>query len=289
MNLREAKIVTRFDYRNLVRSAPGVTFLILYLYVAINLGAWLAEQLRGSNMLGTGAHVDAETARQATNTLLSRIVSWFLGGQEEVVRFLVYDRPVAMSAFFLLSLLIMPILVMFLSFNQISGYVSRRSIRYIVPKTGRLELYLGLFASNLLFFSLVSGALTAVMTVGWVLASKDVGMGMVVGYSLRILVAVWLSCIPIIAFMSMMAAMTGSPVATVFLGIGAYAVVLLAGYFMSAQTVWGKIFYYVLPLEPKYWFAYPGVGRFLGATALMLGYAVAYLSLGWLFLRRRNL
>ena len=45
MNLRETKIVARFDYKNLVRSAPGVTFLILYLYVAINLGAWLAEQL----------------------------------------------------------------------------------------------------------------------------------------------------------------------------------------------------------------------------------------------------
>ncbi|MDX9999931.1 MAG: hypothetical protein RBU30_01410 [Polyangia bacterium] len=289
MNFREAKIVTRFDYKNLVRSAPGVTFLILYLYVAINLGAWLAEQLRGTATLGGGANVDPEMARQATNSLLVKIVSWFLGGKDEVVRFLVFDRPVAMSAFFLLSLLVMPILVLFLSFNQISGYVSRRSIRYIVPKTGRLELYLGLFASNLLFFSLVSGALTAVMTVGWVLASKDVGTGVVVGYSLQILAAVWLSCIPIIALMSMLAAMTGSPVATVFLGLGTYLVVILAGYFMSAQTEWGKVFYYLLPLEPKYWFAYPSVGHFIGAGALMLLYAAAYLALGWLFLRRRNL
>lgn len=289
MNFRETKIVTRFDYRNLVRSAPGVTFLVLYLYVAINLGAWLAEQLRGTNTFGGDGKIDPEVARQATNTILVKIVSWFLGGQEAVVHYLVYDRPVAMSAFFLLSLLVMPILVLFLSFNQISGYVSRRSIRYIVPKTGRLELYLGLFTSNLLFFTLVSGALTAVMTVGWVLAGKDLGTGVVVGYSLRILVAVWLSCIPIIALMSMLAAMTGSPVATVFLGVGTYVVVILAGYFMSGQTEWGKIFYYVLPLEPKYWFAHPGVGRFLGATALMLVYSAAYLSIGWLFLRRRNL
>lgn len=289
MNLREAKIVTRFDYRNLVRSAPGVTFLILYLYIAINLGAWLAEQLRGTALLGAGGQVDPEAARQAMNNVLARIVSWFLGGRQEVVHFLVFDRPLAMSAFFLLCLLLMPILVLFLSFNQISGYVSRRSIRYIVPKTGRLELYLGLFASNLLFFTVVSGALTAVMTLGWVLASKDVGAGMVLGYSLRILVAIWLSCIPIIALMSMLAAMTGSPVATVFLGMGTYGVVVLGGYLLSRQTEWGVIFYYLLPLEPKYWFAYPGVGRFVGATGLMLAYAVAYLGLGWLFLRRRNL
>ena len=64
----------------------------------------------------------------------------------------------------------------------------------------------------------VSGALTAVMTLGWVLASKDASAGTVVGYSLQILVAIWLSCLPIVAFMSMVAAMTGSPVATVFLG-----------------------------------------------------------------------
>lgn len=289
MNLREAKIITRFDYKNLVRSAPGVTFLILYLYIAITLGAWLAEQLRGTQILGVGSEIDPEAARQAMNTVLARIVSWFLGGKEDVVKFLVFDRPVAMSAFFLLSLLIMPILVMFLSFNQVSGYVSRKSIRYIIPKTGRLELYLGLFASNLLFFSAVSGALTAVMTLGWVLASSDVSAGVVIGYSLRILVAIWLSCIPIIAFMSMVAAVTGSPVATVFLGLGAYLVVMLAGYFTSAQTSWGKIFYYVLPFEPKYWFAYPGVGHFLGATALMLGYAAIYLAAGWWFLKRRDL
>jgi hypothetical protein len=289
VNLREAKIVARFDYRNLVRSAPGVTFLVLYLYAAISLGAWLADMLRVEKYLPPGSQVSAEQARLQLNTMLAEVVRWFIGDNREAVRFLVFDRPVAMSAFFLLSLLVMPILVQFLAFNQVSGYVSRRSIRFIVPKTGRMELYLGLFASNLIFFTLVSGALTALMTIGWVLFSTHVDTGLVVVYSLRILVAVWLSCVPIIAFMSMIAAMTGSPVATVFLGAGIYGVLDIAGHMMSKQTEWGRILFYVLPLEPKYWFAHPGVGHFLGAAALMLAYTVLFLGLGSVFLRRRNL
>jgi hypothetical protein len=217
------------------------------------------------------------------------VVSWFLKGHDEALRFLVFERPVAMSAFFLVCLLAMPILVQVLAFNQVSGYVSRRSIRYIVPKTGRFELYLGLFASNLVFFTVVSGALTAVMTIGWVLADQHVGAGMVIAYSLRILVGIWLACVPMIAFMSMFAAMTGSPVATIFIGAGAYALINIAGTLVTRQTKWGQIFFYVLPLEVKYWFAYPGVGRFLGAAVLMLVYTAAYLAIGWFFLRRRNI
>ncbi len=289
VNLREARIVARFDYRNLVRSAPGVTFLVIYLYAAITLGAWLADLLRAEKYLPPGSHVSAEQARLQLNTVLAEVVRWFVGSDHEAVRFLVFDRPVAMSAFFLVSLLLMPILVQFLAFNQVSGYVHRRSIRFIVPKTGRLELYLGLFASNLLFFTIVSGALTALMTLGWVLFSTHVDTGLVVLYSLRILVAIWLSCVPIIAFMSLVAAMTGSPVATLFLGAGIYAVLNIAGYMVTKQTEWGRILYYVLPLEPKYWFANPGVGHFVGGAALMVLYTGVFLTGGWLFLRRRNL
>lgn len=283
MNLREAKTVTRFDYRNLVRSGPGVVFLVIYLLIAVLLGTALADVLRQHG--GAGAHGGAQRLSGATVA----VFAWFVGNKPDVIKFLVLDRPPVMSLYFLGCLLGMPILVLFLSFNQISGYVSRRTIRYIIPKTGRLELYLGLFTSNLLFFTVVSGALAAVMTVGWALVAKDVGASTVILYSLRIFLSVWLSSVPLIAFMSMIAALTGSPVATMFLGLGAYGVIDIAGWYLTKQTEWGVILHYLLPLEAKYWFAYPGVGRYLGAAALMAVYTGAYLALGWAFLRRRDL
>jgi hypothetical protein len=62
----------------------------------------------------------------------------------------------------------------------------------------------------------------------------------------------------------------------------------LIGFFMSRQSEYAKIFFYVIPLEAKYWFAYPSWGHFLGAAVLMVCYTAAYLAIGWLFLRRRN-
>lgn len=280
MNVRETLIITRFDYRNLVRSAAGVTFLVLYLFLAILLGTILAESLRKAGVDASPKSLDA-----ATVTLFA----WFVGKKLDVIQFLVLERPAVMSLFFLASLLAMPILSMFLSFNQISGYVNRRSIRYIIPKTGRLELYLGLFTSNIVFFTIVSGVLAVIMTIGWALLAKSVGAGTVILYSFRIFFSVWLSCIPLIAFMSMVAALTGSPVGTIFLGLGAYGLTNIGGWYITRETEWGVIAHYLLPLEPKYWFAYPGVGPFLGATALMLVYTAVYLGIGWLFLRRRDL
>jgi len=281
LNLREARIVTRFDYRNLVRSGPGVVFLVIYLLIAVLLGTALADVLRHH----AGAHGPAKGLGAGTMA----VFAWFVGNKPDVIRFLALDRPPVMSFYFLACLLGMPIMTLFLSFNQVSGYVSRRTIRYIIPKTGRLELYLGLFASNLTFFTVVSGALAAIMTVGWALVAKDVSAGTVILYSLRIFLSVWLSSVPLIAFMSMIAALTGSPVATVFLGLGAYLVIDLAGWYLTKQTKWGVILYYVLPLEPKYWFAYPGMARFLWAAALMPLYAAGYLAVGWIFLKGRDL
>ena len=77
--------------------------------------------------------------------------------------------------------------------------------------------------------------------------------------------------------------------ATVFVGLGAYGVIDIAGWYLTKQNEWGVILHYVLPLEPKYWFAYPGIGRYLGAAALIGIYTAAYLAIGWIFLRRRDL
>ena len=281
MNWKDTLIITRFDLRNLVRSAPGVLFLVLYLSAAVQLGTTMVDSaawLQGG-MGGAG--------RDLMLSGLAKAVKLFLP-DDGSVRFLVYERPLAMSAYFIISLFAVPVLVLLLAYNQVSGYVSRGAIRYLVLKTGRLELYLGLFLSNLLYFSLLSGILGLVITVGFVLATPSVSTALVMGYGLQIFLAVWLSAVPLIAFMSLVAALLGSPLGTLFLGVGVYAFVGIAGSIVSKQTEYGRILHYVLPFEAKYWFAYPGAGRFAAAALLMVAYTAAFLAAGWLLLRRRN-
>ena len=167
MSWKDILIVTRFDLRNLVRSAPGVLFLVLYLWAAVQLGTAMVDSAALLERAGSSG-----AARDLMLSGLADTVKLFLPA-EEAVRFLVYDRPLAMSAYFIISLFAVPVLVLLLAYNQISGYVSRGAIRYLVLKTGRLELYLGLFLSNLLFFSLLSGILGLVITVGFLLATPS--------------------------------------------------------------------------------------------------------------------
>lgn len=289
VNLKDTLIVTRFDYRNLVRSAPGVIFLVVYLFVVVQLGAISIDLIPfKADKPSPMCQLPAGSAPTEVKDKIQRALPPFSNVSPETWRFLECERPVVMSVFFLIALLVVPFLVLLLSFNQVAGYLHRKSIRYILPKTGRAELYLGLFLSNLKFFSVVSGAVTFAVTLGWLIVGRNLAFGTVLLFSARIFAALWLSAVPLIAFMSMMAAAVGRPSGTFFLGVGFYLAVDIIGFFAARQTEYAKVLFYVIPLEVKYWFAYPSLGRFLGAAVLMLCYTAAYLAIGWLFLRRRN-
>ena len=288
VNLKDTLIVTRFDYRNLVRSGPGVIFLVVYLFVVVQLGAISIDLIPFGAAESPMCKLPTDSAPTKVKDKIQKSIPPFSNVSPEAWRFLECERPVVMSVFFLIALFVVPFLVLLLSFNQVAGYLHRKSIRYILPKTGRLELYLGLFLSNLKFFTVVSGAVTAAVTLGWLIVGRNLELGTVLLFSVQIFAALWLSAVPLIAFMSMMAAMVGKPTGTFFLGVGFYLAVDIIGGLMSRQSEYAKIFFYVLPLEAKYWFAYPSFGHFLGAAVLMVVYTAAYLAIGWAFLRRRN-
>lgn len=289
VNLKDTLLVTRFDYRNLVRSAPGVIFLVVYLFVVVQLGAVSIDLIPiAADKTSPMCKLPAGSAPSKVKDKIQRALPPFSNVSPEALRFLECERPVVMSVFFLIALLVVPFLVLLLSFNQVAGYLHRKSIRYILPKTGRAELYLGLFLSNLKFFTVVSGAVTLAVTLGWLIVGRNLALGTVLLFSMQIFAALWLSAVPLIAFMSMMAAAVGRPSGSIFLGVGFYLAVDIIGFFASRQTEYAKVLFYVIPLEVKYWFAYPSLGRFLGAAVLMLCYTAAYLAIGWLFLRRRN-
>ncbi len=289
VNIQDTLIVTRFDYRNLVRSAPGVIFLVVYLFVVVQLGAISIDLIPvGASEPSPMCKLPTGSAPDRIKDKIQRSIPPFSNVSPQAWRYLECERPVVMSVFFLIALFVVPFLVLLLSFNQVAGYLHRRSIRYILPKTGRAELYLGLFLSNLKFFTVVSGAVTAAVTLGWLIVGRSLPLGTVLLFSAQIFAALWLSAVPLIAFMAMMAAAVGKPTGTFFLGVGFYLAVDIAGGLISRQTEYAKVLFYVIPLEVKYWFAYPSLGRFLGAAVLMLCYTVAYLAIGWGFLRRRN-
>lgn len=287
-NVKDTLTVARFDYRNLVRSAPGVIFLILYLFVVWQVGAASVDMIP----LGVKRSPTCEFGKDHVATKVEDKVQQnippFSNVSTDTWRHMMCDRPVVMSVFFLIALFIGPPLCLLLAFIQVGGYLHRKSIRFILPKTGRLELYLGLFLSNLKFFTVVSGAVTLVTTLGWVLVGRELSTVSVLAYSMRIFLALWLSSVPLIAFMAMVAALVGSPGWTFVIGGLYYLLSDVIAFFMVKQTEYANVVFYFLPLNPKYWFAQPGVGPFLGATVVMLAYTVGYLGLGWLFLRRRN-
>ena len=109
MSWKDILIVTRFDLRNLVRSAPGVLFLVLYLWAAVQLGTAMVDSAALLERAGSSG-----AARDLMLSGLADTVKLFLPA-EEAVRFLVYDRPLAMSAYFIISLFAVPVLVLLLA------------------------------------------------------------------------------------------------------------------------------------------------------------------------------
>lgn len=90
-----------------------------------------------------------------------RLISLYWCRRRRQKQFLVEKKPALLSAILLVMLFGMPFVISFLAFNQISGDVQSRGLRYLLLRTGRSSIYFGRFLGVALFFTRVMGFIIA--------------------------------------------------------------------------------------------------------------------------------
>ena len=214
------------------------------------------------------------------------VMSWLL--DPVVAKHLFLDNPPTLSAFYLLSLSILPVFVLWGAGDQTASDIGNKHLRYLIPRCGRLEIYVGRFIGAVAFifaFHLLLVVLATLITT----FTDAAGAASILAFGIRVAFAVLVYTLPWVALMALAGALTGSAPIAVLTAISAYAVISIAASLLSMSFPQAEWLGYLLPAAMKGQLLSRELGSVLVAGVIMVVYATVYFAAGWHVFRRRDI
>lgn len=268
MNRQHVLVLSRHELLQSLLGTRGVLFLILYGCIWF----WMLWRLSG----GWASNLASEQGLA--------FMSWLL--DPALAQELFAERSPTLGLFYLLFMSVIPVFTLWGAGDQTATDIGTRHLRYLIPRCGRHEIYVGRFLGALVFMILVHVAVVAggvAMAAGLDLRPDTFT------YGLRILGVGLLYTLPFVALMSLYGAMLGSAAAAILTAMATYVIIAIAGSLMALHWPAAQYITWLFPAPLKVdLLTGQGVG-FAVALAALPVYAAAYFALGWFIFQRRDI
>jgi ABC-type transport system involved in multi-copper enzyme maturation permease subunit len=280
----EIGLITGRELRKSFRSVKGIILAVLALLGGVGvtlIGVAISRYADQSAMEKKG--IDAEGLKQLKLQLYAEKFG------EEQAKFLI-SVPDILILMFQVMVWLAPLLILLLGFDNLSGELQHRTVRFWTVRSRRWSFYaskvLGLFISNAVVW--------LVMTLGvgiWAAASGSAGAGAALGWGLRL----WLTALPMnlvwAAYATLFSSQFKTPMLSLLGTLGAFFLVWLIYTINAVLVASGKTtFEGFMWLYPNYYDQYllsPQFGRTMQGLLPCLGLSILFTGLGaWRFARR---
>jgi ABC-type transport system involved in multi-copper enzyme maturation permease subunit len=291
---RHLRLISAYTLRHMIRSGAGLVFLILTLFFGLFVASLILAPIEQIEQ------VDAAQREMALEGLMSVArtpVEWVLLGsagvepspeleaqRERWSSNLLYDRPAALSAIFVVLLFGLPFLLPFVGFNQTAGEIGNRGLRYLLLRTERANIFFGRMLATMLFAVLVIGLTVATIALYVGLRLDLYPAVAVFGWSLYGFGVLSVLALPYVALCAWVSSSNESALAS--FGICELIVggILIVAAFGGEYAGWLE---YALPWGIQNRLFAPDVAQVLLAVGACLGYAGVFAALGhWKFTHR---
>ncbi|MBA3542060.1 MAG: hypothetical protein H0T79_20760, partial [Deltaproteobacteria bacterium] len=199
------------------------------------------------------------------------------------------DKPAMVSAILVLLVLFTPLLVCLGGFNQTSGDISTKGLRFLLIRTERPNIFIGRFIGTYLFtaavFALLFGILALYMGVKVkVHPTSDMVLWLLQGY-----VRIMLFALPYMAICAWISCAIESPFGSLVISLMLTYMVPL--FIRQGEKLNDNVGYLQLsnPWGYKWWLFQPMGLQFFGGIVAMLGFTAAFLWLGNRYFGKRDL
>jgi ABC-type transport system involved in multi-copper enzyme maturation permease subunit len=223
------------------------------------------------------------------NSMISKPVDDAASGFDRWTGFLLVKRPALLSAIFLILFFGMPFVVTYLAFNQLSGDVQSRGLRYLLLKTERGNIYFGRFLGTIMFSTLVMAFLIAVITFYLGMKLRIYPAMSLIGWSLYGFLALSLLMLPYIALCTIISACIDSPMLSfVVVNLIIPGVIIMAA---VGGIAWAPLKHinYLLPWGWQNHLLHPSPIHLLTALLGCLVYTAIFLIPGYYIFEKRDL
>ena len=303
-SLREIAVVAGAETSRTFRSTRIVVLFLLYamfsglvlLVVGAITGA-IGRQLQRVDQPGA----DAAQAEQMLGELQRSVLGVLVNADPAMIEAL-GRIPLVVLVVFKLTLFFLPAYVALMGFDQVSGEVASRSIRYLVARARRSSVLFGKFVAHAAVLLALVLAIDLAIFLYARFTHPDFGWGQMVGALLRFWLAAIVFALAYLSLTTLCSTLFRSPaVSLVFNFLALFALWLLnaasaAGtrYEMTAEGVrqepasWIAYLRYLTPSHYSNDLLHPAFGPFAASAGAYVAFAAAYLLAAWAVLRARD-
>jgi len=302
---RHLALIAFYSTRYAVRGGTGLVFLLLVLVLglfAANLLISRVEQLK----LSAGGDEAAKERLDDVVRVAKPLVEWAVGGREDLpvtaaqaregrdpwATYLLQKRPALLSAILLGLLFGLPLVLASGAFNQYSGDVSTRGIRFVLLRTERANIYFGRFLGMAVFAALAVGLVLAIVVAYLGFALPFYTWGELLGWGATGFAALVLLSLPYIALCGWISAAIDSQFgsfAVCGLVVGGIPLFGAIGGLLPHYGKYARYLHYLLPWGVQNRLLHFEAGQVALAALACLGYTAVFLALGYRHFSRRDL
>ena len=251
VNSRQLGLICRHSIANALRSGSGLVYLMLALFFGLIAANAVISPFE--ILVSQRGGMSPAMVEQSLVTVARPVIEWAIG-QDEVdvqtvawVDFLLRDRPALMSAIFFVLVIGTPLLIPFGAFNQTSGDIGNRGLRYLLLRTERANIYYGRLIATMLFSIAVQFVVIAIVALYlWLKVGIYDGLE-ILGWSLQGLFALSILSLPYVAVCAWLSACTDSPMTSLVMSTAVIGGVLLGAVIAQSRFDGGGWLAWLLP------------------------------------------
>jgi ABC-2 type transport system permease protein len=298
------KLIAGHSVRHGIRGGAGLVSLFLTLVIGLVLASVVISPLdavdqqidRMEQHAGGDRMTDAEKAetRQRVNLEVVKIagkaINWVVEPDADQLDYLTSQKPAIVSAILVMLFLVTPLFSCLAGFNQTSGDIGSKGLRFLLIRTERQNIFIGRFIGTFLFAALVNLALFLILAIYMAAKVKVHPAGDMVLWLGQGYLRVMLFTLPYIAVCAWVSCAIDSPFGSLVLALMAtYLFPLIVGRGAALNSSVGYL-NYLTPWGWKYWLLEPiASAHFLGAAVAMLAFGAGFLFLGMRYFKKRDL
>jgi ABC-type transport system involved in multi-copper enzyme maturation permease subunit len=308
--LKEIGVVWRGEVGRSLKSGRVIVLLVLFSLftgLALTTIGWLARQVVAqAQTRATDQGLDDEATSKLAQEAKKQFVSSFYAGDDADLTETLLAIPLVLLVVFSFSMRFVPAFVALMGFDQIAGEIGPRSIRYLVVRVRRSSILLGKFLAQFTVLGLLMLVAVAMMVITARITNDDFELAVAALTFVKLWSASMVLSVPYLALTSLCSTLfRQSPVALVFNLIVLICIWLLAlvgeAYRLPGEAAAEQSLTMLKSESPLGYLRYASVFHFaadllhphrqrFGAAGLAhLGYALVFLGLGFVVLRRRDL
>jgi ABC-type transport system involved in multi-copper enzyme maturation permease subunit len=291
------QLIAKHSVRHSLRGGAGLIAILATLGLGLILASIVLSPLEQvDQQLARHSEIDSESAKEARAKadqeiikIADKAVGWVMDASPAQEEYLTTDKPALVSAVLTLLMIFGPLFACLAGFNQTSGDIGSKGLRYLLIRTERENIFLGRFIGTTIMMAVVYALLFVILAI--YLAVKvsvhptgDMMLWLAGGY-LRIL----MFSVPYIALCAWISSSFDSPFGSLVLSLlFAYVLPIIVIFAKNASQYAGYLDYLV-PWGYKWWLFSEQPAMVAAGVAVMAAFSAGLIWVGNYLFQRRDL